>query len=81
MQWYYAEDGAQKGPVEEAVLEQLIAAGTVRGDTLVWQEGMENWERCDKVRGFAPPPITQLAGCAHRAADRQCRLLQAQSKF
>lgn len=60
MQWYYAEDGAQKGPVEEPVLEQLIAAGTVRGDTLVWQEGMANWERCDKVRGPMPPPVASV---------------------
>ena len=57
MQWYYAENNAQKGPVEEPVLEQLMAPGTMRGDTQFWQQGMANWERCDKVRGVMPPPI------------------------
>ena len=30
MEWYYADQGQQKGPIDEAALDQLIAAGAVR---------------------------------------------------
>jgi uncharacterized membrane protein YhaH (DUF805 family) len=43
IEWYYAVEGASVGPVSEAEFDQLVAAGTVRSDTLVWQEGMEDW--------------------------------------
>lgn len=43
MNWYYANSGRQTGPVAEDAFEQLVAQGTVRGDTLVWHEGMPQW--------------------------------------
>jgi hypothetical protein len=42
-EWYYAVEGASVGPVSEAEFNQLLADGTVRRDTLVWQEGMDDW--------------------------------------
>ena len=59
MQWYYAECGRQVGPVEEPALDDLVRAGVVRGDTLVWREGMANWQQHQVARGTAesaPPP-------------------------
>ncbi len=44
MQWYYAIDGEQKGPVEEGELTQLAATGTITNETLVWNEGMADWK-------------------------------------
>lgn len=43
-QWYYAINGEQAGPVEEAELKQLSAQGKVQPDTLVWKEGMQDWK-------------------------------------
>jgi uncharacterized RDD family membrane protein YckC len=59
MQWFYAENGQQKGPLEEAALDQLVAAGLVRDDTLVWREGMTEWQAHSAVRGARPaaPPL------------------------
>jgi uncharacterized RDD family membrane protein YckC len=60
MKWYYAENGKQMGPVEETALEDLVRAGVVRDDTLVWTEGMPNWQPHKSVRGApssAPPSI------------------------
>ncbi|KIN74177.1 DUF805 domain-containing protein [Sulfitobacter guttiformis] len=57
-EWYYALEGTSHGPVSQADFEQLVAAGTVRSDTLVWQEGMEDWlpyARAGSV-GAAPLP-------------------------
>ena len=41
--WYYAVEGTSVGPVSRQEFEQLVAVGTVRSDTLVWQEGMDDW--------------------------------------
>lgn len=43
MSWYYAEKGAQKGPVNEQEFQSLVQSGAIRADTLVWREGMANW--------------------------------------
>lgn len=45
--WYYANDNQKQGPVDEARLMELARAGTVRPETLVWTDGMENWEAAD----------------------------------
>src|ERR1700748_2923326 len=59
MKWYYADAGRQVGPVEDSQLDDLVRAGAVRDDTLVWHEGMPNWQSHASVRGPsrpAPPP-------------------------
>jgi uncharacterized RDD family membrane protein YckC len=43
MPWYYADNGKQTGPVTDEQFQSLISAGSVRGDTLVWRDGMPNW--------------------------------------
>lgn len=52
MQWYYVDDGQQAGPVEETEFPSLLNLGKVRPDTLIWREGMTNWETFSTA---APP--------------------------
>lgn len=42
--FFYSLNGQQTGPVTEAQLAQLLAAGTISSDTLVWREGMADWQ-------------------------------------
>jgi uncharacterized membrane protein YhaH (DUF805 family) len=42
-EWYYAVEGASIGPVSQSEFESLVRTGTIRSDTLVWQEGMADW--------------------------------------
>jgi len=53
MQWYYAEGQQQRGPVSDAELESLIRDGTVTGGTLLWREGMAEWQPLSKVHSAA----------------------------
>ncbi len=70
MSWYYAENGKQVGPITEAEFESLVQRGTVRDHTLVWKEGMANWQAYSQVRSpaqpalGAPPPVAPAAGPA-----------------
>ena len=42
--WYYGENGGQLGPVDDHALQALIAQGRITSQTLVWREGMTNWQ-------------------------------------
>ena len=55
MNWYYVEKGRQAGPVPEETLLALIREGTVRLDTLLWREGMEEWKALQDLSGTEPP--------------------------
>jgi uncharacterized RDD family membrane protein YckC len=61
MKWFYADSGRQLGPVDEAGLEELARTGVVRGDTLVWHEGMTSWLPYGTVRGIPPIPNMPIA--------------------
>ena len=60
MPWYYAEGATQKGPVTDEQFTDLVRDGNVRADTLVWREGMANWQPYSSVAEpppAAPPPV------------------------
>jgi hypothetical protein len=48
--WYYAADGKQHGPMDDAALNQLTASGTIGDATLVWKEGLPEWISLQQAR-------------------------------
>ena len=58
--WYYFDDQQQRGPVMDADLEALRRDGKINSETLVWREGMANWQPLREVQqaagGTAPRP-------------------------
>ncbi|MBL8843556.1 MAG: SPFH domain-containing protein [Planctomycetes bacterium] len=60
--WHVADAGVTHGPWSAAQLEEAIAAGRVRGDTLVWSAGMAGWAAAATLPSLAarfaarPPP-------------------------
>ena len=71
MNWFYSEGGAQKGPVDDAAFRALVANGTIRPDSLVWHEGMADWQPLSAAEpGLAPqvvPPPPPGSGAAPAA--------------
>lgn len=59
MNWYFMEDGQQRGPMTDEEFEGFIKSGRVRLDTLVWNEGMSGWGTYDSTKGgaFLEPPV------------------------
>jgi hypothetical protein len=43
MDWYYAANDKQQGPVDQAAFRQLVADQVVTRRTLVWRKGMSDW--------------------------------------
>jgi len=52
--WYYYEAGQLKGPVSEGTLRELLTRNVLPADTVVWREGMSEWQ----------PPAQAFAACA-----------------
>ena len=59
--WFFASQGQQQGPYPAAQLREFIADGKVTAETLVWTEGMANWQKAGEIPGL-------LAGAADPAA-------------
>lgn len=64
IQYFYAVNGQQAGPVGFDQLRALFANRTVNKDTLVWKQGMANWTALKDVEelkaflgGSTPPPL------------------------
>jgi membrane protease subunit (stomatin/prohibitin family) len=64
VQYFYAANGQQAGPVSFDQLKSLFANRTVNKDSLVWKQGMSEWVALKDVEelkaflgGSTPPPL------------------------
>ena len=64
VQYFYAANGQQAGPVSFEQLSHLFANRTINRDTLVWKQGMNGWTALKDVEelkaflgGSTPPPL------------------------
>lgn len=61
--FFYVVNGAQQGPVSQGELSGLVSSNQVTRETMVWKEGMANWEPAGNVQelsglfGSMPPPL------------------------
>jgi hypothetical protein len=58
--WFFASQGQQQGPYPETQLHDLIVRGIVTAATLVWSEGMSDWQKAGDIpglfSGYSGPP-------------------------
>ena len=64
VQYFYAQNGQQAGPVSFEQLKALFANRTINKDSLVWKQGMDSWVALKDVEelksflgGSTPPPL------------------------
>jgi hypothetical protein len=58
MDWFYAVGEARKGPLSDEEFQRLVQRGVITSQTMVWREGMANWQ---PHGGGTPPPMPQPA--------------------
>lgn len=49
MNWYYALNDQQIGPVSDDDFKNLVANGTIQPTTRIWREGMADWQPLSQV--------------------------------
>ncbi|MEW7279644.1 SPFH domain-containing protein [Aquimarina sp. 2201CG1-2-11] len=64
VQYFYAQNGQQAGPVSFDQLKTLFANRTINKDSLIWKQGMSNWTALKDIEelksflgGNTPPPL------------------------
>jgi len=64
MDWFYAQNNQQKGPVTAEALISMLQQGHVQPGDLVWREGMANWQAAGTVPELATgvPPVDPSLG-------------------
>ena len=50
MNWFYVENSQPKGPVQDEELGVLVQNGTVKVETLIWREGLPDWQPLARLR-------------------------------
>jgi len=66
VEWYFARNGQQHGPITYAQLVQQARGGMLSPGDLIWKEGMSEWQPAARVGGLfdpagpaskSPPPL------------------------
>ena len=88
MNWFYALGGQQQGPVDDGQLDGLVTAGTITPDTLVWREGLANWQPLRQARpisgGMPPmaaPPVMAPVGAALPLGANEIQCVECGNRF
>ncbi|HTV42258.1 MAG TPA: DUF4339 domain-containing protein [Candidatus Sulfotelmatobacter sp.] len=50
MNWFYSDGKTQNGPVSDSQLDELLRSGKISEKTLVWREGMDQWQPLNSTR-------------------------------
>jgi hypothetical protein len=81
MNWFYAKDGQQIGPVEFSEIERLRSEGQLTNDTLVWQQGMANWVKLSSLpkTSTGAPEASTLTPVPPQPASGAAQPVQAES--
>ncbi len=79
MNWYYVDGGQQAGPVDDGQLAGLVRDGKVQPDTLVWREGLADWQPYQEAKlpglrlaSNAAAPAATAAPMGTEAACAEC---------
>jgi hypothetical protein len=57
MNWFYSDGKDKNGPVPDAQLDELLRSGKISPTTLVWHEGMAQWQPLNVARAGAQPGV------------------------
>lgn len=84
MNLYYADGDQQVGPIGKAQLKSLVKAKKVNAKTLVWQDGMEDWQELGifvRSRRSQSTPEDQAVIPAQRSVCSECGRAYAEEEM
>lgn len=56
--WFYTKNGQPQDAVTEEQLRALVGSGDVRGEDLVWSEGMSDWQPANRFPQLLPEHVS-----------------------
>ncbi|HEU0008763.1 MAG TPA: DUF4339 domain-containing protein [Verrucomicrobiae bacterium] len=90
--WFYVQNGSRIGPVPLAHFDDLVRSGRITRQTLVWREGLANWQPFGSITAApsslpsppAPPPlpgVPQLVESGARIGCAECGVAFPESEM
>jgi len=84
-QWFYVRGGDSSGPIPQSDLVYLLESGAISQATLVWKEGMAEWQRADELAEFqalhiATDAEVPAAASPKKTVDLESALHQAEAE-
>ena len=70
--WYYLQGNEQQGPVSDGDLNQLVQQGAITESTLVWRQGMDQWQPLGQAVGATAVVVEAPAATPASLAGTQC---------
>lgn len=52
--WYYSDGASRRGPVSQDELESAVVRGEIDRQSLVWRQGMPEWQALEDVEELQP---------------------------
>ncbi len=59
--WLYSVGEEQVGPRSAREIQDLVVAGTITGATMMWTDGLEDWQPYETVAQRITAPLSNLA--------------------
>ena len=83
MEWYYANSNNPMGPLSDQEFQSLVAVGTITLSTLVWHQGMHNWQPYSHLssQGLNPGEEPTTAEKPLTAACFRCGLAHPEAEM
>lgn len=84
MDWFYAKNGQQNGPVEKEKLEELFRSGQISSGDLVWNDSMTDWAPIGTLPEFSDTGVpastaeSPASGSPTLAAEAAATVSQSQ---
>ncbi len=81
VEWYYAKNNQQHGPVTGQELRAMVERGELGPNDLVWKDGMAEWTPASRIHGLfgeepaaapPPPPAGGAVPGARTGGARRC---------
>ena len=70
--WYYARDGKQDGPHSDDSMQELARSGVIDSATLVWREGMAEWQAISQAAPHLLPPASVHLAARSDVSEVRC---------
>ena len=59
-EWYYTDGSGTFGPFHAAVVRQLIGAGVIRSNYMLWRQGSDRWIPVGQFDAAVPPSLPAI---------------------
>jgi hypothetical protein len=85
--WYYNVNNQPTGPVDDTMMQSMIKSGAILPTTLVWQEGMSNWQAASSTALAAiiptvnPVPAVPMTNMPPQSAPAGTMMQQPQMGY